>query len=102
MTDALLKAAQNDVDVYHRVLAVAHLTAPSSSLFTDLRVMGPTLRTFFVLLFFFGGVFFVLQPFACKDSILFIYIILFVESAIAVWKHNKNAIIKPSSLNNHH
>ena len=43
LTDSLLNAAMGDAHVYHRLLAVAHLTAPPSTLFTDPKVLGPTM-----------------------------------------------------------
>lgn len=46
ITDTLLTAAQSNAIVYHRLLEVAHLTAPPSKLFTDARTWVPLMRTF--------------------------------------------------------
>ena len=46
ITDVLLTAAQSNAVVYHRLLEVAHLTAPPSKLFLDVRTWGPLLRKF--------------------------------------------------------
>jgi flavin-dependent dehydrogenase len=45
ITDTLLTAAQSNVVVYHRLLEVAHLTAPPSKLFTDARTWVPLMCT---------------------------------------------------------
>ncbi|KAG7669037.1 hypothetical protein Ndes2526A_g00744 [Nannochloris sp. 'desiccata'] len=44
ITDTLLTAAQSNAIVYHRLLEVAHLTAPPSKLFTDARTWVPLMR----------------------------------------------------------
>ena len=44
ITDTLLTAAQSNVVVYHRLLEVAHLTAPPARLFTDARTWVPLMR----------------------------------------------------------
>jgi flavin-dependent dehydrogenase len=46
ITDTLLTAAQSNVVVYHRLLEVAHLTAPPTKLFTDARTWMPLMSTF--------------------------------------------------------
>lgn len=52
ITDTLLTAAQSNVAVYHRLLEVAHLTAPPAKLFTDASTWVPLIRKLLNNLFF--------------------------------------------------